>query len=283
MPKRNRIAKGRLVLMKLCVKLAFVVGLVFGMSSAGFAQDWAKAKLDQSPRHREYVVLTHGGRKVNAYVAYPEVRGKAPVVVMIHEIFGLTDWARLMADEVAAKGYIVVEPDLLSGMGPGGGGTESFGGDENAVKGVSKLDPAQVMADLNAAADYGEKLPSASGKLAVAGFCWGGGKSFAFATERKDLSAAFVFYGPPPPVDAMGAIHARVYGFYAGNDARISATVPATREQMKVAGKTYDAVIYDGAGHGFMRAGQAPDASAPNQAAWEQGFARFTTELAKLK
>jgi carboxymethylenebutenolidase len=268
--------------MKSWLSVASIVGFMFGISSAGFAQDWAKAKLDQSPRHREYVVLTHGGRKVNAYVAYPEVSGKVPVVVMIHEIFGQTDWARLMADEVAAKGYIVVEPDLLSGMGPGGGGTESFGGDENAVQGVSKLDSAQVTADLDAAADYGEKLPSASGKLVVAGFCWGGGKSFAFATHRADLSAAFVFYGPPPPVDAMRAIHAPVYGFYAGDDARISATVPATRQQMKAAGKMYDPVLYEGAGHGFMRAGQAPDASPANKAAWEKGFARLMTELAKL-
>ena len=228
-------------------------------------------------------MLTHGGRKVNAYVAYPEVSGKAPVVVMIHEIFGQTDWARLMADEVAAKGYIVVEPDLLSGMGPGGGGTDSFGGPENAIKGVSKLDPAQVLADLDAAADYGIRLPSASGKLAVAGFCWGGGKSFDFATHRSDLMAAFVFYGPPPPVAAMAGIHARVYGFYAGDDARISTTVPATREQMKATGKPYEAVVYEGAGHGFMRAGQAPDATAANKAAWEKGFARMNVELAKLK
>lgn len=269
--------------MKRCLKVFALVCVLSVISLSASAQDWAKAMLDKSPRHREYVVLTHGARKVNAYVAYPEVSGKAPVIVMVHEIFGLTDWARLMADELAARGYIVVLPDLLSGMGPGGGGTDSFGGPDNAIEGVSKLDPAQVLADLDAAADYGEKLPSSSGKLAVTGFCWGGGKSFDFATHRADLAAAFVFYGPPPPSAAMAAIHARVYGFYAGNDARISSTVPETRKQMKSAGKVYEADVYDGAGHGFMRAGQAPDATPANKTAWEKGFAGMNAAMAKLR
>ncbi len=246
-------------------------------------QEWARARLDSSPRHHEYVSVKSGARTVQVFVDYPEVKGKAPVVLMIHEIFGLTDWAKEMADEVAAQGYIVVEPDLLSGMGPGGGGTASFSGQDAAVAAVSALDPAQVTADLNAAADYGEKLPAASGKLAVAGFCWGGGKSFLFATERPDLAAAFVFYGPPPPDSALAGIHAPVYGFYAGNDARITSTVPATVAAMKAAGKRYEPVTYDGAGHGFMRAGEAPDASPDNKKAREQAFARLTKLLKRLE
>ena len=136
-----------------------------------------------------------------------------------------------------------------------------------------------MTADLDAAADYGKKLPSANGKLFVAGFCWGGGKSFGFATHRHDLAAAFVFYGTPPA--DVTAITAPVYGFYAGNDARVSATVPATTEAMKAAGKIYDPVIYDGAGHGFMRAGQAPDASDANKKAWDEGFKRMVSLLGK--
>ncbi len=243
------------------------------------AQEWAKAKLDASPRHHEYVTVHSGARAVQVFVDYPEARRKAPVVVMIHEIFGLTDWAKEMADELAAEGYIVVEPDLLSGTGPNGGGTDSYADQDARVKAVSMLNPAQVSADLDAAADYGEKLPSASGKLAVAGFCWGGGKSFLFATQRPELKAAFVFYGPPPPDEAMKGIHAPVYGFYAGNDARISATVPATVTAMKAAGKRYEPVVYDGAGHGFMRAGEAPDATPENKKAREAGFARLVREL----
>src|SRR5438270_2256385 len=142
-------------------------------SSSLSAQDWAKAALEKSPRHREYVPLKHGDRTVQAFVVYPEVSNKAPVVVLIHEIFGLSDWAKLMADELAAKGYIVVAPDLLSGAGPNGGGTDSLGAQDQVTKAVSGLNPDQVLADLDAAADYGKKLPSANGKLYVAGFCWG--------------------------------------------------------------------------------------------------------------
>jgi carboxymethylenebutenolidase len=262
--------------------LAVFAAAIFALTTTAAlpAQDWAKAMLEKSPRHREYVPIKHGDRTVTAFVVYPEVSHKAPVIVMIHEIFGLSDWAKEMADELAAQGYIVIAPDLLSGAGPNGGGTDAFSGQDQVTKAVSGLDAGQVTADLDAAADYGKHLPSASGKLYVAGFCWGGGKSFAYATHRSDLSAAFVFYGPPPPDDALKAITAPVYGFYAGNDARISATVPATTDAMKAAGKKYDPVIYDGAGHGFMRAGQQPDATDANKKAWEDGFKRMTGILA---
>jgi len=182
-----------------------------------------------------------------------------------------------MADELAARGYIVVAPDLLSGAGPNGGGTDAFPSQDAVTKAVSGLSADQVTADLDAAADYGKKLPSANGKLFVAGFCWGGGKSFAYATHRHDLSAAFVFYGPPPA--DVTSIAAPVYGFYAGNDARITATVPATTDAMKAAGKRYETVIYDGAGHGFMRAGQAPDANDANKKAWDEAFRRMVSLL----
>jgi carboxymethylenebutenolidase len=142
---------------------------------------------------------------------------------------------------------------------------------------VSRLNADQVTADLDAAADYGKKLPAANGKLFVAGFCWGGGKSFGFATHRHDLSAAFVFYGTPPA--DVTAITAPVYGFYAANDARITATVPATTEAMKAAGKKYEPVIYDGAGHGFMRAGQDPATNDANKKAYEDGFKRLVELL----
>lgn len=273
---------------------AGVIGVALAFSSGALAQDWAKANLAKSPRHGEFVTINEpGGRKLQAWVVYPEVKDKAPVVVMIHEIFGQSDWAREMADEVAGAGYIVVEPDLLSGLGPTGaggaaygtaspGGTSAFPPDQ-VTKAVSSLPDAQVMADLDAAADYGKKLPAASGKLFVAGFCWGGGKSFLYATHRHDLSGAFVFYGPPPATDLMKNITAPVYGFYAQNDARISATIPATEQAMKAAGKTYEPVVYDGAGHGFMRAGEAPDANAANAAARQAGFKRLVALLGGVR
>jgi carboxymethylenebutenolidase len=249
------------------------------------AQDWAKTLLDKSPRHQEWVKVKYGAgtpnaRTIDAFVVYPEVNHKAPVVLLIHEIFGLTDWARSMADDIAAMGYIVIAPDLLSGDGPNGGGTSAFPDQQAAVKAVSGLDPATVNADLNAAADYALHLPAANGKLAVTGFCWGGGKSFLFATQRRGLAAAFVFYGPPPPADALKNITAPVYGFYAGNDARISATVPDTKTAMAAASKIYESVIYDGAGHGFMRAGEDPtNTNAANTTARTEGLKRLATLL----
>jgi carboxymethylenebutenolidase len=311
------------------------------------AQDWAKEMLAKSPRHGEYVTIKEpSGRVLQAFVVYPEVKDKAPVVILIHEIFGQSDWAKEMADELAGAGYIVVEPDLLSGFGPPStrpsnnavkskttdassaakngqtlpgvpkcdpmpcpaaatedhshmnmsapsagapyvaatpGGTAAFPDQAAVVKAVSSLDANVVTGDLDAAADYSKKLPSANGKLYVAGFCWGGGETFLFATHRRDLSAAFVFYGPPPPTEAMLSITAPVYGFYAGNDARITATVPQTQTDMKAAGKTYEPVTYDGAGHGFMRAGEAPDANAANSAARAAGFRRLIDLLGGVR
>ncbi len=259
--------------------LVLNVVLVSLCSSVLSAQDWARAKVDKSPRHREWVTVKHDGRSVQTFVVYPEVSNKRPVVLIIHEIFGMTDWVQDLADQVAEAGYIAVAPDLLSGMAPNGGGSSDFAQGQ-AVKAVSMLNPDQITADLNAVADYALKIPSTNGKLYVAGFCWGGGQSFRFATNRRDLSAAFVFYGPPPPPDAMARINAPVYGFYGGNDERIDATIPATRENMKAAGKIYEPVIYEGAGHGFMRAGEAPDAPPANRKARDEAWARWKKILA---
>lgn len=251
-------------------------------SLAANAQDWAKARLEASPRHREYVSIKHGDRTVQTFVVYPEVKQKVPVVILIHEIFGLSDWAKSMADDLAAAGFIVVAPDLLSGFGPNGGGTDSFSGTDAITKAVSGLSPETVTADLDAAADFARNIPAGNGKIATVGFCWGGGKSFAFATHRRDLSAAFVFYGPGPA--DVSTITAPVFGFYAGNDARIGATLPATITAMKSAGKRFEPVTYDGAGHGFMRAGVDPTNTNPaNKTAREQGFTRLVSLLKDMK
>jgi carboxymethylenebutenolidase len=248
--------------------------------SPALAQDWAKQTLAKSTRHQEWVAIKHGDRTVNAFIVYPEVKTKATAVIVIHEIFGLSDWVQTVADKLAAAGYVAIAPDLLSGMGPNGGGTSSFApGDVN--KAFSTLNPDQVTADLNAIADYVKGLTASNGKIAVAGFCWGGGQSFRFATNRKDLSAAFVFYGPTPA--DVTAINAPVYGFYAGDDARISGAVPATTDAMKAAGKKYAPVIYDGAGHGFMREGEDPGSASPmhpaNVTAHDQAWQRWLSLL----
>jgi carboxymethylenebutenolidase len=256
-------------------------GLTLAIAASSYAQDWAKARLDASPRHHEYVPLKHGDRTVQAFVVYPEVKSKAPVVVLIHEIFGLSDWAKEMADELAGQGFIVVAPDLLSGAGPNGGGSSEFPNQDAAVKAISGLDADGVLADLDAAADYAKKIPAGNGKIAVAGFCWGGAKSFAFAAHRKDLSAAFVFYGTGP--EDVSTVTAPVYGFYGGSDARVDATIPTTTAAMKAAGKKYEPVTYDGAGHGFMRAGEDPSNTNPaNKMAREQGMTRLVSLIKEM-
>lgn len=230
------------------------------------AQDWAKQRLAKSPRHQEWVKVKYGNREVNSFIVYPEVKQKAPAVIVIHEIFGMSDWVQSVADQLAEAGYVAIAPDLLSGMGPNGGGTKELAAtDSNAIrKAIGELPPDQITADLNAVADYVAKLPAANGKIAVTGFCWGGGQSFRFATNRPDLKAAFVFYGAPPEAkEELARIKAPVYGFYAGNDARINATLPKTIELMKELRKKYDPVTYEGAGHGFMRAGDAPEPKLP--------------------
>jgi carboxymethylenebutenolidase len=226
------------------------------------------------------VTVKHDGRAVETFVVYPESKDKRPVVLVIHEIFGMTDWVEDLSDQLAEAGYIAIAPDLLSGMGPHGGRSSDFP-QGAATEAVSHLNADQITADLNAVADYGLRLPGATGKLFVTGFCWGGGQSFRFVTNRGDLAAAFVFYGPPPEKGAMTRIKAPVYGFYAGNDARIDATIPETRDEMKAAGKTYEPVTYEGAGHGFMRAGDAPDASEANRKARADAWVRWKGILAR--
>jgi carboxymethylenebutenolidase len=260
--------------------LILAATLLFSLPMA-LAQDWAKQTLEKSPRHQEWVQIKHDNRVVQAFVVYPESKQKAPVVIVIHEIFGLSDWARSVADKLAAAGYIAIAPDFLSGMGPNGGKSSDFPSVDAAREANSKLDPDQVLADLNATADYAKKIPAANGKLAVSGFCWGGGQAFRFATARKDLNAAYSFYGPPPK--DVSTVTAPVYGFYAGNDARIDAMIPDAVEAMQKAGKTYDPVTYEGAGHGFMRAGEDPgNTNAANKTAHDQSWERWLKLLKSL-
>lgn len=157
-----------------------VMGMLLGgqaVAAQEWSQPWARERIVKSPRHSEWATVKHDGRNVETLVVYPESKEKRPVVLVIHEIFGLSDWAQELADEVAAAGYIAVAPDLLSGMAPNGGRTKDF--PEGVTEAVSKLNPDQVTADLNAAADYALKLAAANGKLYVVGFCWGGDRASA--------------------------------------------------------------------------------------------------------
>jgi carboxymethylenebutenolidase len=252
------------------------------------SQEWAKQRVEKSPRHREWVKVKNGAREVNSFVVYPENKNKATAVIVIHEIFGMSDWVQSLTDQLAEAGYVAIAPDLLSGMGPNGGGTSSLSG--NAVgQAIQALPPDQITGDLNAVADYISKVPASNGKIVVTGYCWGGGQSFRYATNNPNIKAAFVFYGPAPASadgtpdkTALAKIKAPVYGFYAGNDARINATLPKTTEAMTELKKTFDPVTYEGAGHGFMRAGEAPDANEANKKARDEAWARWKKLLAGI-
>ena len=216
----------------------------------------AKSTLEKSPRHGEWIDIAVPGSKtaLKSYIVYPERKEKAPVVIVIHEIFGESDWIRSVADQLAADGFIAIAPDMLSGHGKDGGATDSFAGRDDVVKAIRGLKSDEVMADLNAVRDYGLKLSSANGKTATIGFCWGGGQSFAYAAHQPELSAAVIYYGTPPSDDALAKIKAPVFGNYGGNDARVTSTVEPTAAAMKKLDKSYSPHVYKDAGHGFLRA-----------------------------
>ena len=265
------------------MRRVIALAAVLALAPAAGAQDWAKARLEKSSRHQEWVKVKQGNREVNSFIVFPEVKEKATAVVVIHEIFGLTDWVRGVADQLAEAGYIAIAPDLLSGMAPGGGGTEKLGGQNAVMQAIRDLPANQITADLNAVADYVGKLPAANGKVVVAGFCWGGGQSFRYATNNKNLKAAFAFYGAgPDKAEDVARIACPVYGFYASNDARVNMTVPTSADLMKKANKTFEPVTYEGAGHGFMRAGEDPQGNAANKKARDEAWARWKELLKKI-
>jgi carboxymethylenebutenolidase len=238
--------------------------------------DTAADQLKNSPRHGEWVDIPVGDQKLKTWVVYPERKDKAPVVLVIHEIFGMTDWVRGVADQLAAEGFIAVAPDFLSGKGPNGGGTESLG--DQVGQTIRKLTPDEVAKDLDAARDWALQQPSASGKSASIGFCWGGGMSFNYATHQPKLNAAAVYYGAPPK-SGIDKIECAVLGCYGGNDNRITSTVDATRKSMEDAKKSYDPHVYEGAGHGFLRQQNNDANKKAAEEAWTTTIAFFKKNL----
>jgi carboxymethylenebutenolidase len=244
----------------------------------------AKA-LAASPRHGEWAEVPIPGSdvKLHTWVVYPERKDKAPIVIVIHEIFGMTDWVRGATDQLAAEGYIAVAPDLLSGFGPNGGGTESLG--DNVQAAFRNLTADEQTKRLDAVRDYALALPSANDNVATFGFCWGGGASFSYATHQPKLKAAVVCYGPPPAKSAMEKITCPVLGLYGGDDGRIVVTVDATTKSMAELKKTYEPHVYAGAGHGFMRQQSGRDGAnlKAAQQGWDEAIKFLKTNLEDAK
>lgn len=261
--------------------LLLTVLLMLGNTAA--AEDESKADSDKQKIRQEWVTVQHGDREVRCLLTIPVGKEKAPAVLVIHEIFGLSDWAQGLTRQVAEAGYIAIAPDLLSGMGPKNGDTRSFEGRRAAMSAVRKLPQAQVTADLDAVAKFALKQSTSNGKLAVAGFCWGGRQTFQYATHRPTLAGAFVFYGTPPKETLMKKIACPVYGFYGGTDKRVNGTIPAATSAMEAAGKKYTPVIYEGARHGFMRTGESPKGSAADKKAREEAWIRWKKLLEEME
>ncbi len=254
-----------------------VAALFAALASAAFAQAvlppleaGAPDRLAKSPRHSEYVTIdVDGGDKVDAFVVYPERPDKAPVVLVVHEIYGLSDWVRSVADQLAAEGFIAIAPDFLTGKAPDGGGSRGLTAAQ-AQPLYAGVKMAEVVSRLNAVAKYGASLPASTGNYGVVGFCWGGGVSFAYATEQPDLKAAVVYYGVSPGTEALSKVKAPVLGLYGGDDARVDATVPAADAEMKRLGKPFEYTMFPGAGHAFLRQQDGRDGAnlKASQQAW---------------
>ena len=274
--------------------LTLVAVLTLTLNLHAFAQNAAdqipagaegvKERLDKSPRHGEYVdiAVPGGNTKLKSFVVYPERKEKAGVVIVIHEIFGLSDWVRGVADQLAAAGFIAIAPDLHSGRGPDGGGTAEIEAAKGNVRQViGTLKPDEVAKLLDAVREYGIKLPASNGKSATIGFCWGGARSFEYAAHQPALNAAIVYYGTSPSSpDAFKNIKAPVLGLYGSDDARVNATIEPAQNEMKKLGKPYTANIYEGAGHGFLRQQTGREANAKaSSRAWQATVAFLNEHL----
>jgi len=240
----------------------------------------ALARLGSSPRHGEWVTIRTGdGDSLRAWIVYPERNSKAPVVVVVHEIFGLSSWIRSVADQLAADGFIAIAPDLLTMKNLPDGPDSVLA--PLATAAIRTLDAAWVQKQLDAVAQYGMSLPSAQQKYGIVGFCWGGGISFAHAVHSPTLGASVVYYGTSPKTSDLASVRAPVLGLYGGNDARVDATIPPADSTLRALGKTYEHTIYPGAGHGFLRQQTGMDGAnmAAVRAAWPATITWFRKYL----
>ena len=241
-------------------------------------------RLASSPRHGEYVMVPTGaGDSVRAWVVYPERSTKAPVVVVVHEIFGLSTWVRGVADQLAADGYIAIAPDLLTGKATPAPGTDTLT-QAVATSTIRTLKPDDVQRQLAAVGKYGMSLPAAEHSYGIVGFCWGGGISFAHAVvSPPELGAAVVYYGTSPALASLSSVRVPVLGLYAGDDARVGATVPPADSAMRAMGKTFEVHSFAGAGHGFLRQQDGKDGAnmAASRQAWPLTIDFFRKHLGR--
>jgi carboxymethylenebutenolidase len=249
------------------------------------ADPYVADALKSSPRHGEWIdVKMADGKMMKSWITYPARADKAPVVIVIFEIYGLSDWVRGVTDQLAQDGFIAIAPDLVWGKAPNGGGSDEFG--TNVRQPISAMDPAERVARLNAVLAYGKTIPSSNGKTGSVGFCWGGGTSLLYAIGQSDLQAAVMYYGPAPTlpgtptVDLSGlpTIKAPVLALYPSTDNRTLATAEPISAEMKKLGKSFEYHVYDGATHGFMHQRSEADYKAASES-WPLVVAFFNKNL----
>jgi carboxymethylenebutenolidase len=240
----------------------------------------AAARLAASTRHGEYAMIKLGDDSVRAWVVYPERATKAPVVVVVHEIFGLSTWVRGVADQLAADGFIAVAPDLLTGY------AAPDAPDSVNVAAIRTVDAAQVQRRVAAAGAYGMALPAAQARYGVVGFCWGGSTSFQHAVfagqnNTPGYGASVVYYGSAPASALVAQVKAPVLGLFAGNDARVNATLPPADSTLRANGRAHEFATFGGAGHGFLRqqSGSGGANLTASQQAWPRTVAWFRRHL----
>jgi carboxymethylenebutenolidase len=236
-------------------------------------------QLSESPRHHQWVSLKNGSREFQAFVVFPEAKEKTKAVIVIHENRGLDDWARLFADKLAAQGYLVIAPDMISNT-QGKKRTSEFENPDAARDAIYDLPPSQVTGDLDAAYRFLKEEASSTGEIVVLGFCWGGSQTFKYATHNKELASAHVFYGTAPDdARALAQINSPVYGYYGGDDNRVNATIAKTEQQMEAAGNFFEYEIYEGAGHAYMKRAHLEPEHAANKAAHDASWERLLNLL----
>lgn len=255
-------------------------GMAMTISAGPAGSSTVAAQLAASPRHAEWAMIrTPRGDSVRSWVVYPQRRDKAPVVIVVHEIFGLSSWIRGVADQLAADGFIAIAPDLLTGKLPGPPDTTNADAARAAIR---TLDPASVQEMLDAVAQYGMALPAATKRYGIVGFCWGGSTSFAHAVHQPALGASVVYYGASPPSEKLDSVRAPVLGLYGGLDNRVNSTIPRADSALTMRGRTYESHVFEGAGHGFLRQREGENGAAnvaASQAAWPLTIAWFRRYL----
>ncbi len=256
-----------------------LIALIAGAGAAGMWLQATEGKTGPDPvtTHGEWVKIKRGKETIRAYVAYPERKTKAPAIIVIHEIYGLTKWEPTVADRLAKEGYVAILPDLLSskyGITPSD--------PDSGRKLIAELEPERVTADLDAVYAYVNGLPAvAKDRIGTIGFCWGGGQSFRYATNNPELRAVVVAYGSAPDTAAMRKIKAPVLGIYGENDERINANLPDVTAAMQSAGKTFNSEVYPGTGHGFLKPGRQGYDTPEREKAWGRILEFYRARLGK--